>query len=96
MKKSEVVEGAAEVIRTYGWTKGSFGSDERGYCLMGAASRFMWDHNENASFYIQDVIAVGIPNRGNPILFNDYRAKKVEDVLDVLDRAAKHWRNQGE
>lgn len=36
MKPSEVVGGAIEVLKKYGWIQGSYGSVETGHCLYGA------------------------------------------------------------
>ena len=82
---SEVLEQAAELIRRHGWVQRKYGTTGEGYCIIGA------------------IIAVPKHESGYPaiealreelggqsvMLWNDTEGRTKEEVLELLERAAR-------
>lgn len=49
MTPHQIIEGTANTLDQYGWTKGAFGSTAYGFCLLGA----FWHTNRNPTLTIR-------------------------------------------
>jgi hypothetical protein len=92
---AQLIEGAADALRTYGHFRGNYGSEEEGFCMVGAlryaahGSSFMLlgDSELRCAYHrAQDLVARAIGVRGIPE-FSDTRP--TTEVLDKLREAAK-------
>lgn len=106
---AEVLEKAADLLVTKGWCKGyprkeNFNTGSVSYCTLGAIYKAMevgGYNGQNLYFRAQSAVAKMIVGESNSdtlddlniINFNDQVAQGVDDVTDVLLRAAKDLRN---
>lgn len=92
---------AAEVIRQYGWIKHEPGNVQVGFCVIGALLYAFAEANDPAegsaksndyllakSAILRTLTSLGIFGDGIPH-WNDKRAMYQEDVINVLELAAK-------
>lgn len=105
MKCSEVAEGALGLIERYGWTRHTFGNTDQGFCLMGAAfatiRRTVWTSaTYPPPLLVGDAMLISTTLspycKGIISYVNDYELKSKEEVIDLLTKTAKFWRDQGE
>lgn len=62
MKESEILLGAADIIERYGWTAGTFGDRERGFCTLGAimASAKTKTIGSGAEFWVAKTLGLSV------------------------------------
>lgn len=99
MKNSEILEGAVEVIETHGWTQGTAGNVNEGFCLSGAMVHGIRSKGESAARLIPTALLGPImpPRYRHSIsLYNDGYLKNRQEAVDILMTGAKYWRDRGE
>jgi hypothetical protein len=89
-----VLEKTLDIIQTYGWTQGQTGSEEIGYCIMGAelkalsVASYRISQHELREIYQN---ALGFTPR---ICWNDQTDRTKEEVIDVLQKTIKYAKSQ--
>ena len=71
----------SRIIEKYGWTKGTFGNRESGFCLVGALHE-AYPENLTKRWNIKERIREYLGKLA--IVFNDAKKTKKEDVLKLL------------
>lgn len=101
---AELCEKMAEIIDSAGLAKKQYHNPTDGsYCLLGAARHHLFSTESVAlaevlsRFTAADELlsnALGFPERGYIVRWNDDPKRTKEEVVDFLLERAKHWRNQ--
>lgn len=97
MKNSELLEGAAEVIDQYGWTRGKLGNTIEGFCLSGAMMHFAHSKGWSISFSPAHALGPVLPVKYlfSVARFNDDVLVDGRAAVDILIKGAKYWRDRG-
>lgn len=108
MKNSEIVEGAIERIEAQGWARGLLQQLDGRFCMLGAALAAHRGTNTlngqlamggDEMMRLTNALGVVLPpgGSGNRVTyFNDRVANSKDEVIEILTRAAKYWRDRGE
>lgn len=105
MNRSELVEGAIEVIEKYGWHQGGLGDTEHGFCLTGAGIATISGQHWSSwtriptiltaeSVFVESSLSPFCRDRNIPVT-NDYHLTTKEEAIDLLTKTAKYWRDKG-
>ena len=86
MTPAEVCARAAELIREHGWVQGRFGDNRSGYCIYGALNTAFTAKPRSCSLPAE--VWNLLPIR-SILSWNDDQSRTVDEVLAVLDEAAK-------
>lgn len=90
---AEAIEGAIEVLDNEGWIQNDLSSPDGGYCVVGAIRISCLVRHQP---YLQTVIWEFEDTVGNAApVWNDWRGRKKEEVVDALMETAKRLRNKG-
>ncbi len=76
---------AADLIRKYGWRRGSYGTIDTGYCTLGALRVVTGHLDTEASRKFREALR---PTRYIPV-WNDRVAKSKEEVIAKLEEVAQ-------
>lgn len=91
MKTSQILRDAKATIQKYGWMKGLYGDERRGFCILGAVMYQMEAPETGITTAAIDELAkvVGIPKQMSAQIawWNDSPARTKAQVYDVFDQA---------
>lgn len=91
MKTVDILIKAKNIIETFGFTKHTFGSEESGFCAIGALNHLSVPSKRywTAMRYLSHAVQNRTGN-GSIALFNDSPVTSKEDVLDLFAAAIKN------
>ncbi len=85
MKTVDVLIKARNIIKRHGWTQGTMGNCERGFCAIGALSRAgAGDIPDRAERYLDAAIGM------STVRFNDTPGRLKGEVILAFDKAIKN------
>lgn len=84
-----ILERAKNLINAHGWTQGTYGSEDEGFCLMGAVSRA----NDDVIPWGAIDHLVSALGSEQIIGWNDTFGRTKEEVLDLFDRTIARLEN---
>lgn len=90
MKSSDILIGARNYIVKHGWIQGHLGNADGPACLIGSvhfSSKSFANINEREDAY-EYIYKVGILDEKSLAIWNDFRFRTLEEVLNLLDEAA--------
>jgi hypothetical protein len=101
---SNPLYGAADILRTRGWTQGVVRNElTGGYCLLGALALAETDNENNAyslssrrsykvlASTIEEVYGLSAHPGSNCVTFNDDVAEDREQVIEILEKAGAQY-----
>jgi hypothetical protein len=85
LKLAKSFDRAARAIQQHGWTQGQYGSEDEGFCLVGAC--VLTGPIIGMSTVLGHLIA-GYPGMATPVYWNDQQCQSSQEAQEMLLAAA--------